>query len=186
MEWKERGRRPEEKGAGGARGIGRTNGFSDAVFAVAMTLLAPGIGAPMVADAGEPPSELTGLRPESASFVITFLIVGFFWLDQHPVFDHLRRYAPGPLWPNPVFLLFIVLLPFTTSLLSEHSDSRVAVMFHGANMACASLGLCLLGRYMAFGNGCRTTTPTPPGRSTSSRPTRARPSSSCSPWGLRR
>lgn len=130
----------------------RIGGFSDAVFAVAITLLILTIDVPVVSDVSELGPALRALWPKFLGFLISFLIIGSFWLSHHFIFNYLKRLTPGFLWLNLFFLMFIVILPFSTDLMSEYSNSKLAVMFYGANMALASLLLFLLWVYMSRNN----------------------------------
>ncbi|MDY6795857.1 MAG: TMEM175 family protein [Actinomycetota bacterium] len=134
------------------KGLERVNGFSDAVFAVAITLLILGIDVPVVKEVSELPSELTSLWPKFLAFIISFALIGFFWVAHHLMFSYLKRYSPGLLWLNLLFLMFIVFLPFSTALMSEYDTSKLAVIFYDANMALASLSLFLLWWYISRGN----------------------------------
>jgi len=130
----------------------RLGGFSDAVFAVAITLLILTIDVPVVSDASELGSELQALWPKFLGFLISFFIIGSFWVAHHFIFNYLKRLTPGLLWLNLIFLLFIVILPFSTDLMSEYGNSSTALIFYNANMALASLTLCILWVYMSHDN----------------------------------
>jgi uncharacterized membrane protein len=130
----------------------RIGGFSDAVFAVAITLLILTIDVPAVSDISELGPELRALWPKFLGFLISFLIIGFFWVAHHFVFNFLKRLTPGFLWLNLFFLMFIVILPFSTDLMSEYNNSEIALMFYNANMALASLLLFFLWIYMSRDN----------------------------------
>lgn len=142
-----------EAGEGGAREIDRVNGFSDAVFAVAITLLILGISVPVLQDADQLPSALKSMWPEFFAFILSFVLIGYFWISHHRMFRYLRRYTYGLVWLNLLFLMFIVFLPFSTNLISEYDNSKVATVFYNANMALVSLTLCMLWIYMT--RGCR-------------------------------
>lgn len=130
----------------------RLGGFSDAIFAVAITLLILTIDVPVVSDASELGSELQALWPKFLGFLISFFIIGSFWVSHHLIFNYLKRLSPGLLWLNLIFLLFIVTLPFSTDLMSEYNNSSTALIFYNANMALASLTLCILWVYMSHDN----------------------------------
>lgn len=134
----------------GARGIDRVNGFSDAVFAVAITLLILTITVPIVSDSGELSSALDAMWPQFSSFLISFVIIGMFWISHHVMFRYLQRHSPGFLWINLLFLMFIVFLPFSTDLMSEYGNSVLAVVFYDLNMVAASGTLLLLWWYMSY------------------------------------
>jgi uncharacterized membrane protein len=55
------------------------------------------------------------------------------------MFHALRRVNRQLMWLNLLFLLLVTFLPFTTSLLSVETGSRIAVMIYGANLATISL-----------------------------------------------
>lgn len=136
--------------AGESRGIDRVNGFSDAVFAVAITLLILTITVPIVSDTSQLGGELEAMWPKFVGFLISFVIIGSFWISHHVMFRHLERHKPGFLWINLFFLMFIVLLPFSTDLMSEYNNSVLAVVFYDLNMVAASSALMLLWWYMSY------------------------------------
>ena len=51
---------------------------------------------------------LQGLSGQFETFIISFLVVGAFWMAHHRVFDKIKRYDQTLVWLNFVFLLFIV------------------------------------------------------------------------------
>lgn len=140
----------KEEAQGEARGIERLNGFSDAVFAVAITLLILTLDVPEISDIGQLPSELKALWPKFEGFLISFVIIGAFWISHHVVFRFLNRHKTGLLWINLFFLMFIVLLPFSTDLMSEYNDSVCAVVLYDLNMIAVSALLCLLWWYVSY------------------------------------
>lgn len=136
--------------SGESRGIDRVNGFSDAVFAVAITLLILTITVPVISDNSQLASELEAMWPKFLGFLISFLIIGSFWVSHHVMFRYLERHRPGFLWINLLFLMLIVLLPFSTDLMSEYNTSVLAVVFYDLNMVAASGVLMLLWWYMSY------------------------------------
>ena len=68
--------------------------FSDAVIAIAITLLAIEIRLPELGNEGGDAlmAALSGLWPRYLSFVISFLVIGSFWWVHHRVFRAVRRY----------------------------------------------------------------------------------------------
>src|SRR3954451_20994462 len=63
--------------------------FSDAVFAIAMTLLVVGIGIPKVKEGGDLGTALSGKDAEIFSFFLSFVVIGYFWLAHHRFFARL-------------------------------------------------------------------------------------------------
>jgi uncharacterized membrane protein len=105
----------------------RTVFFSDAVIAIAMTLLAIELPLPQ----GDTTSAvwhsfLDNLGGEYLAFLISFAVIGAFWYQHHRFFDRVERISTGLIVWNLVSLLAIVLIPFATKMLSAE-----AVGLHG-------------------------------------------------------
>jgi uncharacterized membrane protein len=132
------------------RGVARINAFSDAVFAVAITLLILTIDVPQVSDPGQLGNSLRALWPKFEGFIISFVVIGAFWASHHLIFELIERHKPLLLWINLMFLMFIVALPFSTDLMSEYSNSTIAVVFYDINLIAASLSLCLIWWYVSY------------------------------------
>src|SRR5215470_5668536 len=91
----------------------RIEALSDGIFAVAMTLLVLDIKPPAVMQATALPRELLALWPRCLSYVVSFLMLGIYWVGQHNQF-HLIRWADRTLlWINVVFLMAISFVPFS-------------------------------------------------------------------------
>jgi uncharacterized membrane protein len=97
--------------------------FSDAVFAIALTLLALDLKLPE----GIPPehlnAELTSGLPELFAFVLSFIIIARVWMSHHTDFFRIREFSPRLAWLNMLLLFFIVMLPATTSVLSDYGGN---------------------------------------------------------------
>src|SRR5207248_11383226 len=63
---------------------------------------------------------LGDLFPQVLSFVISFLVVGLYWIAHHRIFGYIKRYDPPLIWINLVFLMFIAFLPFPSLLVGSH------------------------------------------------------------------
>jgi uncharacterized membrane protein len=131
----------------------RLESFSDAVFAVAITLLVLSIHLP----ANKIPEaklwgEIRALWPNFFAYVLSFLIIGAFWVGHHRLFAVIKRHDAKLVWLNMLFLMLIVFIPFPTSLLSEYGDTRTAVIFYAGSLAAASLVLSLIVWYAVSGN----------------------------------
>jgi uncharacterized membrane protein len=120
----------------------RVEALSDGIFAVAMTLLILDIKVPSVARASDLPHELLALWPRLLSYVISFLMLGIYWVGQHNQFHIIRRADRNLLWINVVFLLTICLVPFSTALVSAYLRAPVALAVYGGNLIAIGLILC--------------------------------------------
>jgi uncharacterized membrane protein len=116
--------------------------FSDAVFAIAITLLALEIRVPEVPDDPTALREaLLTLWPRFFSFLISFWIVGTYWVAHHRVFHYIRGYTRRLLFINLLFLMWIVLLPFSSTLLGEYGDHQMVVIIYAVHVGLAGLTL---------------------------------------------
>ena len=138
---------------GESAGVERVNGFSDAVFAVAITLLILTIVVPEISAIDQLAQELADMWPKFMGFLISFVIIGAFWMNHHGIFSYLRRTTAGLLRINLFLLMFIVLLPFSTDLMSEYESSVLAATFYNINMIAVALLMCLLWWYVSYYKG---------------------------------
>ena len=109
--------------------------FSDAVFAIVITLLVLELKVPHLTDHSEPAlrGALVGLLPRVAGFVISFLIIGLMWIEHHRIFRYIADYDLGLLWRNLLLLLCVSFVPFPTALFSENFWSRTAFILYTAS-----------------------------------------------------
>jgi len=103
--------------------------FSDAVFAIAITLLVIEIKIPElhgkdVSD-GALLKELKHLIPKFVGFFISFMLIGIYWVVHHRMFGFVTNYTPKLLRLNLAFLFFIALMPFSTGFYSEYGGSEL-------------------------------------------------------------
>jgi uncharacterized membrane protein len=107
--------------------------FSDAVFAIAVTLLVLDIRPPD--DTRHLLHGLAALWPSYLAYAITFLLIGQVWANHHVMFDHIRSADRTVLFLNTLLLMDIAFLPFAAAVLSAalHTGhgQRTAVVFHG-------------------------------------------------------
>jgi len=118
----------------------RVAAFSDAVLAIAVTLLVLEIKPPD--DTAHLLHGLAALWPSYLAYVITFMLIGQVWANHHVMFDHIRHADRVVLFLNTVLLMDIALLPFAASVLAESfresEGERVAVVFQGLAFAVAA------------------------------------------------
>jgi uncharacterized membrane protein len=98
----------------------RLEAFSDAVFAIAITLLIIEIGVPSV-DAGESLTRaLLDLWPSYAGYVVSFLTIGVMWINHHHMFKDIVRVDHTLLVLNLLLLMSIAFVPFPTAVVAEY------------------------------------------------------------------
>src|SRR4051812_36440338 len=97
--------------------------FSDAVFAIAITILALEIKVPPIdrhiATDKMLLDNLDDMIPKFIGFFVSFFIIGLYWTVHHRMFGFVVNYTRRLLWLNLVFLLAVVLMPFSTAFYSE-------------------------------------------------------------------
>lgn len=127
--------------------------FSDAVIAIAVTLLVLEI---------RPPEDtrhlLTGLRelwPSYAAYFLTFLLIGQMWVNHHVMFDHIRSADRVVLLLNTLLLMQIAFLPFVSAVLASAFESghgtRTAVVFYGISYEVAAILFNIIWEYARRG-----------------------------------
>ncbi|MET4062113.1 putative membrane protein [Arthrobacter sp. UYP6] len=113
--------------------VERTTFFSDAVFAIAMTLLAVDIKIPQVPD-GDLGRAVAEQWPEFAAYLLSFAVAGTYWLSHHRLFRLLKGFTAGFQRLNLVLLFFIGLLGYATDMLAFHADQAIGVVIYAATL----------------------------------------------------
>jgi TMEM175 potassium channel family protein len=112
--------------------------FSDAVYAIAMTLLVIGIGFPHVRDS-ELGSKLASLDSEIISFFLGFVILGFYWISHHSLMAQLRAVDTTFLAINLLYLAVVAFLPFPTSVVGSNGSVPLAIVLFACSLAAISI-----------------------------------------------
>lgn len=114
---------------------GRIQSLTDAVYAIAMTILILNLKVPNV------PIQPLALRrallmmgPKFSNFIISFLLLAVFWSVHHRHFRFIKRADSKLLWINIGALIFVVLIPFSTSLYGDYGRLTLAALFFEANI----------------------------------------------------
>ena len=76
--------------------------LADGVFAIVMTLLVFELSVPLATDSEGLTKELAEMWPEFSVYVLSFMVLGVFWLVHHLVFDTVERYDTTLIWLNIV------------------------------------------------------------------------------------
>jgi uncharacterized membrane protein len=111
--------------------------FSDAIFAIAITLLVLELHVP----------ELTGSDPEAAlraalirltprfvSYVTSFALIGLYWFVHHRLFRHIRRWDDGLIVRNLFFLFWVAFLPFPVALMGRYGGLPFVTQFYAFSL----------------------------------------------------
>ncbi len=122
--------------------VTRTEAYTDAVFAIAATLLVLDLTTHSIGEVssdGELWEKLGEMSDGFMSFVVSFILLSMLWIIHMQQFNLIARVDGLLLWLNNIRLLFIVLVPFTTSLVSDYSDWYAGRMLLPINFFFAAL-----------------------------------------------
>ena len=125
--------------------------FSDAVFAFSITFMALSIQIPTFSGNIED-SELAVrlgqlVIPNIIHYMISFIVVGIYWISYHRIFEHIRRTNITLVWLNLLFLMFIALAGYFTGLLATYETHRIIVNSFSGIIATTGLTLSLIWWY---------------------------------------
>ncbi len=124
----------------------RVVNLSDAVFAIALTLLVLTLDVPTT-ELHRLPEALVDQFPQFVAFALSFALVANLWWQHHRLLDLLEALEPGVIAINLVLLAFVALVPYPTSLLGVAPAQTIAVVLFVAVFAVLTLlHLTLLGR----------------------------------------
>ena len=129
--------------------------FSDAVFAIAITLLVIEIKIPEIHEKpitdNDVLHKLADLIPKFVGFLVSFLLIGQYWIVHHRMFSFVINFTDRLIWLNILFLFAIALMPFSTGFYSEFVLKGVVtpVIFYTANIALLGLANFLMWRYLS-------------------------------------
>jgi uncharacterized membrane protein len=129
--------------------------FSDAVFAIAITLLVIEIKIPEIHE--KPVTDnavlhnLAELIPKFVGFIVSFLLIGQYWIVHHRMFSFVINFTDRLIWLNILFLFAIALMPFSTGFYSEYVLRGVVtpIIFYTANIALLGIANFLMWRYLS-------------------------------------
>ena len=68
-------------------------------------------------------------------YLLSFTVIGLFWLAHHRFFRYVERVDDSLLLLNMLFLMVVAALPFPSSVLGRYGTQRVAVIIYAASMA---------------------------------------------------
>ncbi|WP_351237459.1 TMEM175 family protein [Streptomyces sp. NPDC002133] len=112
--------------------------FGDAVFAIAITLLALDIKVTDGLAESELGRALDDALADVAAFLLSFVVIGVLWLRQHALFSRVARIDSCLLYLYPALLAVIAGLPFPTRLISEYGDTALGTAVYAGSIALAS------------------------------------------------
>lgn len=117
----------------------RLEAFTDGIFAIVVTLLVLDIHLPAGTTAQNLGANLIHVIPTLSTYVLSYLIVGLYWIFHHSVTRMFKSVDSRILCLNILHLMLIGLIPFSTSVLSEFSFTTWAIVLYGVNILAINL-----------------------------------------------
>src|SRR5215470_19527156 len=125
----------------------RLAAFSDAIFAVALTVLVLELKAPDQSAF----SALWPLWPTGISYAVTFLFIAIIWINHH----YLMRFVGSPtlrlIWMNFIHLFLVLLLPFATAWVARTRLASSPVVFYAGLFVCIDVAYNVFEREVFVG-----------------------------------
>jgi uncharacterized membrane protein len=123
--------------------------FCDGVIAIAITLLVLGLEVPSAREV--PDQRLVGYLADTlyplVGYVISFALIGIFWLQHYVLFHDITRVNRTFVVLNGLFLLCLSFIPFPTGLHAIYREDELATVMYGGTIALAGISLLAIWRY---------------------------------------
>jgi len=134
--------------------IDRLAAFSDAVLAIAITVLVLGLEVPPRHKVPEKrlPDYLVAAIPSVFGYVTSFFLVGMYWLQQFVIFHYVTRANRTLIVLNGLFLLCVTFIPFPTGLQAAYWGDTLAELLYGSAHILCGLSLLTLWLYATSGH----------------------------------
>jgi len=131
----------------------RLEALTDGIFAFSMTLLVIFIETPQSHHLNDPRQlqiYLSQQYPEFISYIVTFLLLANFWIVHHQISNHIKQTNYLHLWLNIIFMLFIVLLPFSSVMLGDYPQTWGSIFLFMINLFFISNLLLIIWLYASY------------------------------------
>ena len=130
-------------------GRGRLEAFSDAVFAIIITIMVLELRVPHEADW----AALRPLVPVFLSYALSFVYLGIYWNNHHHMLHCTTRVTGAILWANLYLLFWLSLVPFVTAWMGENHLGSAPTALYGMVLLMAAIGYLILQRQILRSEG---------------------------------
>ncbi len=127
----------------------RLEAFSDGVIAILITIMVLELKVPH----GGELRALRPLLPVFLTYVLSFVIVGIYWVNHHHMLHATTRVDGRILWANLHLLFWLSLFPFVTGWMGENHFAALPTAVYGAVMFLAGLAYSLLAKAIVAREG---------------------------------
>jgi uncharacterized membrane protein len=118
----------------------RIEAFSDAVIAIAMTIMVLELKVPHGADF----ESLRPILPIFLSYVLSFIYLGIYWNNHHHMLQATHSVNGAALWANLHLLFWLSLIPFGTAWMGENHFDTLPTAVYGVILLCAAIAYTIL------------------------------------------
>jgi uncharacterized membrane protein len=122
--------------------------FTDGVFAIIITILVLDLKVPDLDSGMSLRDSLAEIQPGFIAFVVSFLLVGMYWVGHRGMFTQVRYVDHNVIWLNLLFLLPVSMVPFAASMLGEDQSNPTALHVYGAVLIAVTLLRLVLMSYL--------------------------------------
>ncbi len=129
--------------------------FSDGILSITITLLIFDLKVPEIASnlvGTELMRALGQLLPKILANIITFVVLGIYWISHHNTFMHIKKHDRALLWLNILFLMCVASMPFSSSLISRYPDEKISLIAYSGVLALAGISMELMWWYATTHN----------------------------------
>jgi uncharacterized membrane protein len=125
--------------------------FSDAVFAIIITIMVLELRAPHQTDL----AALRPLLPVFLSYALSYVYLGIYWNNHHHMLHCTSRATGGILWANLYLLFWLSLVPFVTAWMGENHLAAAPTALYGVVLLMAAIAYLILQRRILRSEGPR-------------------------------
>jgi uncharacterized membrane protein len=128
---------------------GRLEAFSDAVIAIAITVMVLELPKPKGTTWGSLHDPLSGFL----TYVLSFVMLGIYWNNHHHMLQVTERVNGAILWANLHLLFWLSLFPYFTAWMGENNFAEVPTAAYGIVLLLAAIAFYILMRAIVRDQG---------------------------------
>ena len=121
-------------------GTERLEAFSDGILAILITIMVLELEIPRQTTL----RALVPMLPVLLTCVLSFIYLGIYWSNHHPLLQTVGRVSGGMLGANLHLLFWLSLVPFTTAWMSEHHFPTAPIALYGIILLAAAIAYYIL------------------------------------------
>jgi uncharacterized membrane protein len=121
-------------------GKGRLEAFSDAVIAIAITIMVLELKIPGGADS----TALRAAAPAFLMYTLSFIFLGIYWNNHHHMLHAATKITGPVLWANLHLLFWLSLVPVVTAWMGEHYRASLPTAVYGVVLILCAVAYTLL------------------------------------------